>query len=136
VIVARHVAILMSFAYKPDPHAPPATPPRAHQIIDIQHTLRPGRTDRLRELTGLDKEVQDFVGRQHLASETLDMLVDWVRAVHETHFGSEDELRIAIGCKSGRHRSVAMIEALAVRLKGVLPSSVAIRKVHMQLNPD
>ena len=73
----------------------------------------------LRELTGLDQRVVDYVGRDGRLEELyerlhplLDFLLPQYVAEGKAH------LMIAVGCTGGRHRSVAIAEQLAARYRG------------------
>lgn len=90
----------------------------ADMVADMRFLPNPYWVDELRPMSGLDAPVSDYVLSQPKAPEFLaayenlvDMLTDG--------FLHEDKrfLTIAIGCTGGRHRSVAMSEAFAERLR-------------------
>lgn len=87
-------------------------------VLDCRFLPNPHWIDELRPLTGLDARVRDHV----LGSA--DDFVDRVEAVLEVTLpGYADEgkayLSIGVGCTGGRHRSVAVAEALAERLRSL-----------------
>ncbi|KQO39005.1 MULTISPECIES: RNase adapter RapZ [unclassified Aeromicrobium] len=105
-------ASVMSFGFKY------GIPIDADMVADMRFLPNPYWVDELRPLSGLDAPVSDYVLSQPKAPEFLaayenlvDMLTDG--------FLHEDKrfLTIAIGCTGGRHRSVAMSEAFAERLR-------------------
>ena len=72
----------------------------------------------LRPMSGLDAPVRDYVRSQPKAEAFLDAYENLVAMLTDS-FLHEDKrfLTIAIGCTGGRHRSVAMSEAFAARLR-------------------
>ena len=82
----------------------------------------------LRDLTGLDQRVVDYIARDGRArgactsacSTLLDFLLPEYVAEGKAH------LVIAIGCTGGRHRSVAIAEQLAARYRDARRHHVAV----------
>ena len=72
----------------------------------------------LRELTGHDKPVADYVLSSKGAKEFLDAYEKAIEIALEG-YAQEDKhyVTIAVGCTGGQHRSVAMSEELARRLR-------------------
>lgn len=93
------------------------TPNDADFVADVRFLPNPFWVPALRELTGQDKPVKDYVLASEGAVEFLDAyehaLLTAIRgyAKEDKHF-----VTIAIGCTGGQHRSVAMSEELARRL--------------------
>ncbi len=87
-------------------------------VADMRFLPNPHWVDELRPLTGLDEAVRDYVRKQPRSEEFLDRYEGLV-ALLTDGFLHEDKhfLTIAIGCTGGRHRSVAMAEAFAERLR-------------------
>jgi RNase adapter protein RapZ len=110
---------VMSFGYK---HGVPLD---VDIVFDCRFLPNPHWIDELRPLSGLDPEVRDFVLGQPSTGEFLDRL-DAVFEVVIPPFVHEGKsyLTVALGCTGGRHRSVALAEALAERLSahGVTPT--------------
>lgn len=94
----------------------------ADMIADMRFLPNPFWVDELRPLSGLDEPVRDYVRRQDRAQDFLDRYVDLLSLL-TNGFLHEDKLflTVGIGCTGGRHRSVAMSEALseALRARGV-----------------
>ena len=118
---------LISFGYK---HGVPL---EADLVFDVRFMENPFYIDRLRPLTGLDEEVRDFVLVQPIT-----------RAVPQTrrrsssssslpgfHDEGRSRLTIAFGCTGGQHRSIAIAEEVARRLResGTAPVSVWHREL-------
>jgi UPF0042 nucleotide-binding protein len=91
----------------------------ADMVADMRFLPNPFWVDDLRPLSGLDVPVADYVRAQPRAEEFLERYEELV-ALLTDGFLKEDKhfLTIAIGCTGGRHRSVAMAEAFAERLRG------------------
>ena len=74
----------------------------------------------LRASTGSDQPVADFVMKQDGAAEFLDAYVPMLAEVGEGYLREGKRfMRVAIGCTGGKHRSVAMSEEIARRLREV-----------------
>ncbi len=102
---------MVSFGYK---HGIPLD---VDVVFDCRFLPNPFWVEELRPLSGLDEPVRDYVLNQ---PETQDFLekVDALLASILPSFVREGKsyLTIAMGCTGGRHRSVALAEALAIRL--------------------
>jgi UPF0042 nucleotide-binding protein len=124
--VGRLAVTFMSFGFK---HGPPRD---EDLVLDVRFLPNPHYEHDLRELTGLDRPVVDYVARDgRLAElyERLDPLLDFLLPQYVAE--GKAHLMIAIGCTGGRHRSVAIAERLAERYRGDpdLEVSVAHRDI-------
>lgn len=94
------------------------TPTDADFVADVRFLPNPFWVPSLRDLTGLDQPVSDYVLSSDGAVEFLDA---YERALMTAinGYAQEDKhfVTVAIGCTGGQHRSVAMAEALAGRLR-------------------
>jgi len=90
----------------------------ADVVMDVRFLPNPHWEETLRPLTGHDPAVRDFVLERSHASKFLDefeaMMVGLVPAYEAE---GKTYLTIAMGCTGGRHRSVAVAEDLAARLR-------------------
>lgn len=102
---------LMSFGFR---HG---IPPEADFVFDVRFVPNPYFVEGLRERTGLEAEVSSYVLSQPSASMMLGHIGNLTREIlpHAEREGKV-QMTIAIGCTGGHHRSVAMIEALAIQL--------------------
>lgn len=105
---------IVSFGYKN------GLPADADFVADVRFLPNPHWDPELRALTGLEAPVREFVLDSDGASEfladysrVLDAVLSRFRAHHRP------SVSIAVGCTGGKHRSVAMAEALAARLRAV-----------------
>ena len=106
---------VISFGYKY------GLPLDADVVLDVRFLPNPHWVEGLRDLTGLDDPVRDYVLNQDASGDFLARTQDLFAVLlpgyaHEgRHF-----LTVAIGCTGGRHRSVVLAEEIAafVREKG------------------
>jgi RNase adapter protein RapZ len=108
---ALHLTML-SFGYK---HGLPVD---ADVILDCRLLPNPHWIPELRPLTGLDDAVRDYVFAQAGAPEFLDAAMGLLRRYEQGYVGEgKHYATIAIGCTGGRHRSVAISNELAKRMR-------------------
>lgn len=103
---------VMSFGFK---HGPPQG---ADLVFDVRFLANPHYVAELRERTGLEVPVRDYLEAQSDFGELLRRLEEMVRFLLP-RYRQENRtyLTIAIGCTGGRHRSVAVAESLASGLR-------------------
>lgn len=93
--------------------------PRAADLVfDVRFLPNPHFEPRLRPRTGLDPEVARFVLDGPAAKDLLARLrdlLDFLLPLYERE--GKSYLTVAVGCTGGRHRSVAVLEALASELR-------------------
>jgi hypothetical protein len=92
-------------------------PEEATWLIDVRFLDNPYWVPSLRELTGRDPAVADYVLRQPAALELmgrLEAVLRWAIPLYQ-----RDRLTVAFGCTGGRHRSVALAAEMARRLAEV-----------------
>ena len=105
--------IISSFGFKR------GIPGNADFIFDMRYTENPFYVPELRDKSGRDKEVRDFVFSDATVVKQLDGIEKMLRLVIPSFMEQgKRRLMVAFGCTGGRHRSVAMAEALHDRLKG------------------
>jgi UPF0042 nucleotide-binding protein len=93
-------------------------------VMDVRFLPNPHWIPELRPLTGLDPPVREYVFAQPATTEFLrrfENLLDLLLPAYAAE--GKSYLSIAIGCTGGRHRSVALVEELAVwlRARGIRP---------------
>lgn len=99
--------ILFSFGFK---HGAPVD---ASFLFDARFLPNPYWEENLRHLSGQDPEVSSYVVESEQGRQFFDLLKPLLLFVSEQiRAGGKQELRIGIGCTGGRHRSVAVVEAL------------------------
>lgn len=102
---------LMSFGYKY------GLPLDADVVMDVRFLPNPHWDPELRDLTGTDAAVRDFV----LGAEAMSFLESFhallLQLLPAYVAEGKSYLTIGIGCTGGQHRSVAIVEELAERLR-------------------
>ncbi len=94
-------------------------PREADIVFDARFLANPHYVPSLRPLTGLDPAVRRHVERDPAWPGTLDALEALLMPLLPRYRAEgKSYLTIAVGCTGGRHRSVALAEALARRLAG------------------
>ncbi len=89
----------------------------ADVVMDVRFLPNPYYNPDLRDLTGLDEPVREFVlGRE----ETVEFLARWTELLRTLMPGylmeGKSHLSISLGCTGGMHRSVALAEETALFL--------------------
>ncbi|HLE83035.1 MAG TPA: RNase adapter RapZ [Thermoanaerobaculia bacterium] len=116
------VVSLVSFGFKHGiPHG-------TDLLFDLRFLPNPHFVPGLREQTGQDAPVRDYLEAQAEYGETLARLADLLGFLLPRYRReNRSYLTIAVGCTGGRHRSVCMVEDLRRRLE---EDGWAVRTVH------
>ena len=95
-------------------------PVDADLVADMRFLPNPHWVPELRPMTGRDEAVAAYVTERPGAQQFLEQYVPVVQTVAEGYLREGKRFAtIAIGCTGGKHRSVAMTEELASRLRGL-----------------
>ena len=106
----------------------------ADHVVDVRFLTNPYWVSELRHLTGQDKEVRDYVLGQDGAEAFADRYVDAIAPVLDGYINElKPFVTIAVGCTGGKHRSVAMTEAIAARLRD---RGQSVRTLHRDLGRE
>ncbi|MCE1203848.1 MAG: RNase adapter RapZ [Holophagaceae bacterium] len=110
----RRTAVrLLSFGFKR------GIPPDVDVILDARFLPNPYYVEALKPLTGRDEPVQQFLLESREFKEFLDRAEAWLRwSLPLVQQEGRAYHTLAIGCTGGQHRSVALVEMLAQRLRG------------------
>ena len=127
----NHVALratVMSFGFKY------GIPVDSDMVADLRFLPNPYWDANMKDLTGLDPKVSDYVINQPEAKDFLERYSGIVRLV-EAGYVREGKrfVTIALGCTGGKHRSVAIAERLATELTGF---GIDVRVVHRDLGRE
>ena len=93
-------------------------PSDADLVFDVRFMPNPFYIEKLKHMTGNDKDVQDYVlgfPEAHIFLDKLYNMLDFLIPNYVRE--GKHQLVIAIGCTGGRHRSVTMANELYSRLK-------------------
>ncbi len=108
--------VLESFAFK---HG---VPQDVDFVFDTRNLPNPYWQAELREHTGLDDRVRDWLERDpavdRMAEDILEFLRSWLPGFEEAQ---RSYVTIGIGCTGGHHRSVYTVERLAAALRDSFP---------------
>ena len=94
-------------------------PTEADLVFDVRFLPNPYYEISLREHNGTEKEVRDYVFQGGMADELMNHLTALIDFLIPRYIAEgKTSLVICIGCTGGKHRSVAITEALAEHLRG------------------
>ena len=95
------------------------TPQSAELLFDVRFLPNPYFEERLRPLSGSDPEVAEYVLKHPRGAALVDRLLDLLDFLLPLYDAEgKAYLTVGIGCTGGRHRSVAIANALAAELRG------------------
>ena len=98
---------VMSFGFKY------GSPSEADLVFDVRCLPNPFYVDELKNKTGLDAEVRDYVMKSPNSEELLSKLRDLVGFLAPLYQKEgKSQLMIGVGCTGGKHRSVTFAELL------------------------
>lgn len=104
---------LMSFGFKY------GLPTDVDMVWDMRFLPNPYWSPELKDLTGLDSAVSDYVLGQGRATRYLDAQLVALREVMDGYLSENKRFAtLAVGCTGGKHRSVATVEYLEGALAG------------------
>jgi RNase adapter protein RapZ len=128
---------VVSFGYKY------GLPMDSDLVIDVRFLPNPFWIPELREATGLDANVRNYVLSQEGAEEFLDRYLELLRLISGGYRREGKRyLTIAVGCTGGKHRSVVVSEALAARLgredgrEDGIDEGIAVQVVHRDVGRE
>lgn len=103
---------LLSFGFKY------GIPTDADLVFDVRFLPNPFYIDELKQKTGNDKEVRDYVMQFEESRTFLDKLTDMLQFLIPNYVKEgKYQLVVAIGCTGGQHRSVTLANELYGRMK-------------------
>lgn len=103
---------VMSFGFK---HG---VPQEADLVLDVRFLPNPFYVPELKDLTGMDDPVYDFVFSNDVAVELMERLkalLDFLLPQYVEE--GKHTLTVAVGCTGGHHRSIAVARALTERIR-------------------
>ncbi len=109
--------VFQSFAFKR------GVPLDADYVFDVRMLPNPHYEPELRDLTGRDATVVDFLAAHsevvRMETDIAGFLSNWLDALVENH---RSYVTVAIGCTGGQHRSVYLVEQLSKRFGSSWPT--------------
>ena len=119
--------LIQSFGFKN------GIPTDADYVFDIRCLPNPYWDVKLRDYTGLDQPVIDFLNSKPLVKTMHDSIIEfmakWIPLIKENQ---RSYLTIAVGCTGGQHRSVYLAELLANYYKNSYPTMVRHRELNRE----
>ena len=120
--------VIYSFGFK---HGVPVD---ANMVWDVRFLPNPYWQEELRPLSGCEKEVAGYVLNSWQGKKFLELLKPLLLFLVDTLItGEKKTMRLAVGCTGGRHRSVAIVEALHQFLAG---SDVTLTVFHRDMDRE
>jgi UPF0042 nucleotide-binding protein len=102
-------------------------PLEADLVFDVRFLTNPYWDPQLKPLSGLEEPVRDFVLNQPAAHRFLELVTELLElTVPAYRAEGKEQLRVALGCTGGYHRSIALAEELRSRLAKLPGASVAV----------
>lgn len=125
---SNFIITVMSFGFKY------GIPRDSDMVQDVRFLPNPYYDEKLRPLTGNDKEIQEYVMNCDDASVFLDKLLDMIFFLVPNYIKEgKNQLVISIGCTGGKHRSVTIANAVYGRLQ---KSRYTVRILHRDIGKD
>lgn len=119
---------VMSFGFKY------GLPLDADHVADVRFLPNPYWVSELRKLNGRDEPVRDYVMGMQPAQDFVTKYVDLIEPILDGYINElKPYVTIAIGCTGGKHRSVAMTEAVSDKLRAMGHS---VRTLHRDLGRE
>lgn len=119
---------LVSFGFKY------GLPLDADQLVDVRFLANPYWVDELRALTGKDAPVSEYVLGLAGAREFVDRYLAAIEPILPGYVREQKPyVTIAVGCTGGKHRSVAISEVMAARLRA---GNQHVRVIHRDLGRE
>ncbi|WP_040926500.1 RNase adapter RapZ [Saccharomonospora marina] len=120
---------VLSFGYKY------GLPMDSDLVMDVRFLPNPFWIPELRDHTGLDGDVRNYVLGQEGAEDFLERYHELLRLIGAGYKREGKRyLTLAVGCTGGKHRSVAISEELAKRLSK--EDGMAVKVVHRDLGRE
>ena len=102
-------------------------PLEADLVFDVRFLTNPYWNPQLKPLSGLEEPVRDFVLGQPAARRFLELVTELLELTVPAYVAEgKEQLRVALGCTGGYHRSIALAEELRSRLARMPRASVAV----------
>jgi UPF0042 nucleotide-binding protein len=107
-------------------------PLEADLVFDVRFLTNPYWQPELKSLSGLEAPVREYVLGQPAAERFLQLVVELLElTVPAYRAEGKQQLRIALGCTGGYHRSIVLAEELARRVSSLPGAAVTV--IHREL---
>lgn len=103
-------------------------------VLDVRFLLNPYYVDSLKDSSGLDQAVQNYICTDPMTEKFLAQTLEFFQTVIPAyHLSGKNLLHIAVGCTGGRHRSVFAAEWLGKHLSA---AGENVRVFHRDIDRD
>lgn len=103
-------------------------------MFDCRAIHNPGRYEEYKNLTGMDREVEEFLKKTNESSDFIDNCLALVRSSIERYLQRGfTSLQVGFGCTGGQHRSVYCAERFAKTISETFPD-VKVKLIHREWN--
>ncbi len=107
-------------------------PLEADLVFDVRFLTNPYWEPDLKPLSGLEQPVREFVLNQPTATRFLELVTELLELTAPAYRAEgKGQLRVALGCTGGYHRSIALAEELASRIGAM--EGVQVSVFHREL---
>tara|TARA_R110000824_G_scaffold17309_1_gene70431 strand:- start:4229 stop:5164 length:936 start_codon:yes stop_codon:yes gene_type:complete len=96
-------------------------------LFDVRFLANPFWDSQLKQMTGLDAQVAEYIGKDPAYPEAIDKILDMLKFLLPRYQkAGKSYVNVGIGCTGGRHRSVHVAERLSkdLRAAGFSPNVV------------
>lgn len=102
----------------------------ADLVFDVRFLPNPHYVEHMRPLTGLEREVSDYVFKWTETIRFMEKLTDLLHfMIPQYKKEGKSQVVIAIGCTGGQHRSVALTEYFAKAFSSSYPAHITHRDI-------
>lgn len=102
-------------------------PLEADLVLDVRFLTNPYWEPALKPLSGLEEPVRDYVLGQPTARRFIELVTELLALTAPAYRAEgKQQLRVALGCTGGYHRSIALAEELATRLRSIEGANVSV----------
>ena len=123
------IVSIVSFGFK---HG---VPEDSDLVLDVRFLPNPYYLEEMRQLTGEDAKVNEYVMGHEAAGEFLEKLEELMKFLIPNYvLEGKNHLIVSIGCTGGKHRSVTLANALHKKLGEV--DNLGVRIEHRDIHKD
>ena len=124
---------IFSFGYKKSGIPNDETPNNGGFVFDCRYIKNPRWKAELRELTGMDQPVIDFLDSVEEMQDFLKNSKEIVIAAIENYISRDfTNLMVSFGCTGGQHRSVYSAEEMCKFLKKKFNGKISVSVTHVE----
>ncbi|TYB92602.1 MAG: RNase adapter RapZ [Kosmotoga sp.] len=109
-------------------------PTDANLVFDVRFLANPFYLPKLAELSGKDPRIKDFLEKSKVLNKYMKSIISVIKTtLSEFSSTGRNQLKVAIGCTGGKHRSVYVAEKIYTELGDTFGDNVDIILHHREL---